>query len=739
MYVGESESLGEWHITASTPAGQVDITRVRGITTQIKSLSWTDPFGPATASLSFPSLTLLDALGEGDLWWFRPGTDIDVSWSVGAADSPDLLRRSVRWEGYIAGESVSLSDTGGEVSVTCKGALRMAENTVLMPEYPMRPWPFEHAIGHALDRARLANGERFAEMAVEWPSWWDVKYVHDPDAQWYVQPLHVRDGDLWSGQVTRNTGEGEDALSYITDVLTSLEVERGEFTLMLDPGRRPVLRFREHSGSRHTAMIDAVTPGFSYDGSADYEARADVVYGSGRTLTGVSFSNMHIGADGRAFYVPFAHNPRSWPPTQAGSADRLRREIKLTFFEGLSPQQAARQARLYRKRFATAGHVGTVTLTTDPYVLASDGRRLLVPRHTLVAGDRLRVLHYRGVDSGMMFHITEATHDVEVGTTQLQVDSAVRDYVTSDEIRLKGRDSLDTRFSLATGQFNVSVRDKLLPWDENSGYLPKAAKALFDEGAGSAATEQNDYVFPWEEWTTAHPPSDPEWASCYVKIPPATADLATNWNNSGATTPTSEQLQLSQAGSAQLFQVMAVGADGRVMKVPFHVSIYMNTTVTASAMPKLNNRGWVHPLFPAVTEGPYPFFPGAFEQLNEDGTRPVNYQFNVVAEGAGPVASFGGPRAPAGYWPGQAPKDFFTTPEAPTGLLSVEDAFSWDIAGFQTGFAPERNDNTFATAGQFGVMIYCESVWDGDNGELVVRDQPVYFIGRVFRKPPGLA
>lgn len=730
--VADTSAAGDWRITVRTSRGATDITQVRGAVTQIQQVTWTDPFGPATAVLQFPNLSLLDAPGQGDLHWWRPGADVDIVWSA-QGYATGLVRTELRWEGYLAAEAVSLSDGGGRVELTCKGALRMADNTVLMPEYPQRPWPFEYAIEHALDRCRAANGYRFGKMRVEWPEGWDLRYMRDPDANWWMEPLRVRNGDLWSGMVTRETGTGDQALtSYIAGLLTSMHTERGMFTLMLDDGRIPVLRFRPHTGSRHTAAIDAVAPGFAYDGSNDYEARTDAVFGSGRGLDGIAFSNMQFdAARGTAFYLPFAHNPRQYPASKTDPL-RLRRDVKLDFYDGLSQRQADEVAEQYRRRFATSGHTGTVTLSTDPWLAMEDGTVVAVPRHTLVAGDRLRVYHFRGTSTGALLHISEVEHNLESGTTTLQVDTQVRDYMTTEEMRLRGRDALTSSMSLTTGQYNVSVRDQMLPWGPESGYLPVKAEPLFSDTAMLPTGDISDYQFPWDAMTASHPPKDPLWESCYVKIPAAGPDLAKNWNRPSASHPATLML-LSQAGTAQLIQIMAVDRDGARMRVPFHVSFYLNESTSAGDMPKLNNRGYDIPLWPGVTEGPYPFFPGAWESINKDGSLPNDRQFVVPAEGAGPVGSYGTHDAPAGYWPGYKPDG-----DIPTGMLVIEDGFSWDIANFDKDFNPyDASKNSFETAGIFGVMIYCDGEWDEATGAVKQRERDVYFIGRVFRKPPG--
>jgi hypothetical protein len=736
----DTEVNGAWSVLVHTSdRGLVDITSVRGALTEIKSMSTTDPFGPAAASLVFPALTMLDSIGEGDLSWWRPGAGIDIVWS---SESVRIAgpRSEVRWEGYIAGDSSSMSDSSGTMEMTLKGALLGCDNTLAMPEYQQRPYTFEYAVQRQLDKCR-ANGVHIGELVVRWPQWWSKRYVPGTGDQWWMVPVGVSEGDLWTGMVTRETGQFEPAMSnYINGLLQSMHTEQGQFTLMLDPGRVPVLMHRDRTSPQADCEIDLITPGVAIDLSCDYETKANVVYGSGRGLDGIAFSNMQFYANGgQAYYTPFAYHPSVHPPRPAHIGSHagipIRREVSLKFYEGMSPLEAARASELYRQRFSAAGWTGQINMTTDPYVESPDGSRTTFPRHALQAGDSIRVPHLFGRQAGALFHVTQASHDIAGGRTTLTVDTVFRDRLTSDEVRLRGRDALTDAVTLTTGQYTPNVRDQMLPWGPDSGYVPVTSRLLFDDAARDDQVRGMDQ-FPWEEATLSRPPSDPRWESSYVRIPAADReDLRNNWNCPERDVR-STVIQLAQAGSIQLLQVMAVDRSGRRMKVPFHISFYMNHSVTAADMPKLDGMDWAHPLF-GVKVGPYPFFPGAWEQINTDGSKPANGQLVVPAPNAGMIAGWGTQTVPAGYHPGDPRQG-----QEPTGLLSVQEAFSWDVAGFQKDFNPYQGaENSFVApnkgSGIAGVMIYCDSEWDERSKSLVPRDRDVYFIARLFRAPPG--
>lgn len=772
---------GWWSVTVEPVGSQpLDITVVRGIATEISSIGFTDPFGPSTAQLVFPSLTMLDSIGEGDLHWWKPGNRVTVLWRANQISKTSLVRDEVRWEGYIAGEQSSMADSGGRLSMTLKGALRAMDNRILMPLHLQRPLTFEGAIALAVRRSRSRLRPSFEQVRMQWPEWWSLRYTADIAAQkpWLV-PLGFMDDDpepRWTGMVTRETGQFEQALtSYVQGLLGSMFTDRGQFTLMLDPGRVPVLKHRDRFISSATFEIDIATPGVACELACDYETKVSVVYGRGRALDGTAFSNMNIDSSGSSYYEPFAYHFTAYPDREGNAyaaRGSLRRDVALTFYEGMSPEEAASAAGKFARRNAVAGYTGSITLTSDPYVETPDGLRLTMPRHTIMAGDTVRLRHFQGRDPGAVFHITEASTDVMSGTTTLTVDTVFRDFLTSEEVRLRGRDALTTTMSLTTGKYQPSIRDQLLPWQHDSGFIPYTGIEVL-KPARSPEQSPDDPIgtegepFPWTATIAQRPPSDPFWRKSYIHIPPAQtwpaanaqgANVSTfdgNWSRRNSS-EAKHLVKLSQAGSIRLLQIVAVDADGAQMNVPFHVSFYYNHAVAARDMPRYDAAipPFEHPLFPGAKTGFYPFFPGAWEEYNVDGTKPLpgDRQNRFPAEGSGFIqqASFGTYYVPAGYYPGDPRNDG----AVPTGMLSIESPFAYDVEQFQsTMFNPALPYNPDATspsegnsfydtqgnpaAGFVSVMIYCDSMWDEDQEKLVVRNKDVYFIGRAFRAAPG--
>src|SRR6185503_8239267 len=172
----------------STDGRNVDITTVRGVPTMITSFSSADPFGDASAVLSFPGITPLDDMDSIELRrWLRFYSDIDIYWAPatpapGNADPVDLVidpatnranltapyTNAVKvWEGYIA--SMAFNDESG-LEVSCQGALFQVDRYKAKPFFPNRPWPLEALIAeqfdlvHRMDPGGTGAGDRAAHL-----------------------------------------------------------------------------------------------------------------------------------------------------------------------------------------------------------------------------------------------------------------------------------------------------------------------------------------------------------------------------------------------------------------------------------------------------------------------------------------------------------------------------------------------------------------------------------------------
>lgn len=705
---------GHWTVTARPPRhAPVDITVVRGVPTVIGEYSFADPFGPKDLTLTFPRVTALDKPGEGDLWWLRPFTDIDVRW-VGAV--PGTADDWV-WEGYM----LSFSDALGarSKSVTCVGAMLQLDNYLAVPEYLSRPLPYELAILRQFHRSDL----RMAHPRIEWPAGWSTVYTPRKGAQPWEIPAGVSAGVKWTAMLTRQTGSWDTALtSYISQLLAAMYTPTGQWTLHLDPGRVPVLRLRQllHEANDQTLVIDVAAPGLDGNLDGDYSQSTNAAYGQGTSLTGYAYSGMRVSTSGFVTtYEPLAVMRQVSDATDAhGWRDltRMRKEVVLQLQAGLNEVQARVVAQQHLERFAEPGITGSLTLSSDP---TRGGE--VYPRQLVRAGQHLQLRGYHGRRAGILLHITETRTDPEKGTVSLTVDSKFRDALTVAEVRLRGRDSLSVVRGLIAGQYQPPVPDQLYPWSygEGSGYLPSGptwnALRLFAKVA--------DTPFPWTPITTARPPRAPAWAHCYAHIGPASPNANRNWARI-ALTPGSETgypVRMAQAGTVRLIQVVALDRNGNVLPVPFHVGLYMSSSVSYTAMPMLPTAlEAAHPPYKGGQH--YPFFANAFEQYDAAGQR-LNPDPNNAVESAGLVRVWGTEAQPAGYWPGDKTA-------AATGLLVDETQWSFDVSGFsEAQFDPYSRARNLSNpkAGKLYWMIYCDAQGSQD----------VYFVGRIFRAEPG--
>ena len=709
---------GQWRVLVSVPGrGSTEITFVRGAPITVGSMVTTDPFGPATAELVLPQVTMLDELGSGELWWAVPDADVDIVW-----DDEDPAVESYTWQGYFSSFDWNHDESSGALSIGCTGAMRQLDNYLAKPEYLARPITFEHAITRQF-RSGDKPGLRVAGATVQWPKWWEYRYRKRENQKWYMRPQGIADGDRWTGMLTRDTGSWNPALTgYVQALLSGMWTEVGQWTLQLTASRTPVLYHRTlmHVADEDTWRVSLLWPGVTANFSADYSQRLNVAYGVGRSLAGLTFSGMNVSPDGRiTSYSPFAASPAVEPESPTSNPRRdvsvMRREAQIDFFEGLTPESATDVARSQLHKFADPGIVGTLTLrNVDP---TRNGK--LLPRQLIRAGANIQVDGLFGRFPGMVLHVTQAAVDAESESVELTLDSRFRDRLTVDEVRKRGRDSLQVARQLITGRYQPNIPDQLLPWNYNkgSGFAPLKAKDLFEGAPG-------DLAFPWEEWTRQRPPKNKAWRDCYIRVRKANhsnADL--NWNRPASRNWPAAKLRLSQAGTIRMLQFAAFDRHGNIKKVPFHVSIWALPNAKASEAPRIPKNYTVPNRL--YKEGQYyPYVKNGWEDYKVDGTR-IDGRGSDTGLMGGPslLIAYGNYWEKAGYWPYSSQEPGVQ----PTGLLVDETPLSYDGTITTSDFDPVRNDNTFAKSATFTVLIFCDADTSG----------PTFFLGRLFRSEYG--
>jgi hypothetical protein len=729
---------GYWRIIITTPSGLAhDVSMFRGIPVTIGDFAFSDPFGALSMSLEFPQITIFDRLGDGDLDWAVKGSDLDVQWE---GDLPPnypfgttingVWTPSWRWEGYLTTFNWASEAGSGSMSIQAKGCGYQMDNFLAKPEYLTRPLPYEVAIARQFsDKTRPSL--QLQQMKITFPSWWQTKYTPVAGAPGYMVPSGVNSGDNWTGLVTRATGSWDPVLtSYIQQMLSSMYTRRGRWTIDFVQNRQPVMFHRDYMTvpDAATVVIDPVLPDVSINLSEDWEQSLTTVYGQGSSLSGVSYTGMQVSLDGTVTsYAPLAANHQVYP-TQASNGWLNKRvmakEVSIQMQTGLDPNDAAQVGRAHLAMFSDPGLTGTITLGVDPIM---NGRPL--PRHLVRAGMSIHIPGLFGRMNGVLLHVVSSNHSLD--KTTLTVDSKFRDALTVNEARLRGKDSLSVNRMLVGGGYTPPITDQLVPWNyaNGSGYLPLESLRLF---RGMPA----DTTFPWESWTTSHPPSSASWGNCYIKVGKTTVPnvAANNWAAAYVATNQKDAagkplgkgyalpIRVSQAGTARMLQIAAYDVNGRIMRVPFHVSLYTMRAANTLSMPQIPADQAA--MFPPYKAGDkYPYVRDGWEQIKADGTKD-NPQIPHPTDSVGLIRAWGTFYDKAGFYPGS-----YASGDQPTGMMIDENQWSWDLTGilpFNFMDSAAKNQAKVG-AGMVYLMVYCDA--QGPT-------QDVYFAGRIFRVEP---
>jgi hypothetical protein len=725
----DTSQAGKWILLVRPPAvkvGPVNLTSFRGFPVQISSFSFSDPFGPGSLEFTVPGVSAFEQLGVGDLTWAVKHADVDLIWHGDLppnypAGRHELLGQVIpgfAWEGYIT--TFGISSEGG-LQIQAKGAMLQLDNWLAKSEYTARPLPYEWAISRQFSNKPAL---RLMPLRIVWPSWWNRTYQPVAKAPSWMIPAGVKKNQKWSALVTRETGSMDPVLtSYIQSLITAMYTERGRFTLALDIHRQPVIHHQDFVTAPNSGSLEVnpAAPGVKFDLSTDWEQCLTDVYAQGTSFNGVTYSGMQVSNDGSTTYYQPAASLRQTYPTLVTNGwfdrDVMPKEVMIEMQQGLDSDDAAIVARAHLSRFSDPGMTGTVTLNTDPTLGGEPVSRFLVR-----AG---MSLHLSGIGGkGVMAHITESTANLESGEVSLTIDTKFRDALTVQEVRTRGRDALAISRALVAGQYRPAVPDQMMPWSyaEGSGTIPSnnvlSAVPLF-RGMPQFTP------FPWAAWTKAHPPKDRRYRSCYMRIGPASSNATKNWTfmangwKDGGGTP----IHMSQAGTIRLLQVAAYDRNGRVLKVPFHISFWYLGGVNANTMPSIPvEQARLFP--PYLANQRYPFVKDGFEQILASGEAAGRNDPNSF-QSASPVRIYGTYNEKAGYFPGSSGAG-----DAPTGLLVDETQWPYDLTGnAHSTWDQYTIEKNFANsrAGNLYVMIYCDAQ----------QDQEVFFIGRMFRTEPG--
>lgn len=740
-----SESLGgrfQLVVSKLSQGGKsVDVTTFRGVPTSLDSFSNADPFGDSTATFTFPRITMFDDLDSVEIGsWLGDYSNVDLYWVPAQPRNdtlypneppiinaltglPDVITplslvqildgvrhpigvaRIKVWEGYIASMEFSSDETAANLQIQCQGALFQVDRYLQKPFYPRSPWPLESLIKDCFDHGRKPH-LRTQPLKIEWPAGWAKKVPKYAKGTSSVYIPVATPGANWTGYTTRNTGGWDRTLTgFVQDQLAVMltdatcgvtpgnqwTVQHQRATGLYTPGRQPVLQLRDRF---RTPDFDlwVGTPGVEISVTRDTTQANNIIYGDGTGVDGSVWRNAVISNDGsRTDYLPLAASRDIYPANgnPAFSKAQFASEGYNKYGTGFGQDQAQRAAAESLQRDEQPGWAGSITLKTDPSTT--------LPRWLIRAGMVVRVKGFMGTgDAGFPMHIASVQANPEQGSVQLTVDSRFRDLLSVEEAMVRTRDPLTPSKMLQTGRASVMIEDIQAPWDytAGSGYVPRPSKGFFDY---LPLTD----TFPYTDWSTKHPPLHyPSW---YVKVNANAPTRKARW-----TTPV--PILTSEKGSIARTEFFVTDVYGRLLKIPFHISIYY-INVTVAAMPYDAN-------------GPSPFIKGAFESVNPDTGQPWPSTYHL-APNKGMIIGWGHYGQAAGFSPGRE-----SDGGQPTGLLVDESGWTYDNSsqsnmhgGYDPNLLPGKREPNSAIS--LFASFYAEY------------SEPVYFMGRLFKQEQG--
>lgn len=723
LAVRTSGQGGVFRIFWRPPGGKrKEVTFFRDVPTQINQLSTTDPFGDATAALTFPAITGFDRPGTGDISWLVPWSDVDIVYYDQSGAPTNYV-----WEGFMVSEEIA----GSGLQVQLKGALYQLDNFLAAPFFPQYPVPYERLIADAFDPKKHPS-LRTSPLKIEWPANWN-KFVPrraEPLYLNFLRPYGVRPGQKWTERTTRNTGGWDPLLTSFVQTLLSVMYtdDGGQWTVYKRTGRVPVLQVRPALRYPTSSTLEVFygAPGVEVSFSRDFTQSANVIYGAGTDLQGTTFSGQQVTPDGMTtYYEPFAALPQIYPAKATNPrllTHLARKESRLSFPNGMDEQSARDVAATQLMRFADPGFVGNITLSADPLLGGTPFSRLLIK-----AGQTILLRNFRRTD--VLFHISSASINVENGTAELTVDTKFRDALTTAEVRARTRDALDPVRMLQVGKYSVTVQDEIMPWSYSSGSGVVPSDPATYDATMLFRTMPAGIQFPWTEWTTKHPPKNKSYAKYYIPLGKVSTNANNNWTgiSRDGKKVAAIPIRMSQSGQIRLSQFAAYDRDGYPVPVKFHVSLYSSSGTNYLSMPKIPAKynkkfGPEGKAASYLADQRYPFYPGAFENQNPDGTVTDN-PGQLVAQGTDLVIGWGNYYEPGGYSPGMK-----SAGAHKTGRIVDEQVWEFSTINdpaFNKYSVVETMNHKYA--GFLYLMIYCDDHVDDD----------VYFLGRLFRQEPG--
>lgn len=299
------------------------VTFFRDVPTQITQLTYADPFGDATAIITFPQVTGFDSVSS--VPWLREFTQIDIyrypctttQWWPGEelvvnplTNQRNLYLHTKRqdgtpvepmWEGFI----VSIVPTPTGTTVQCQGALYQLDYYYAKPMMPARPRSVESQIYRYFNRAY--RGLYTQNLQIEWPDGWSRVYTQTEWDEAYslsgkdvngrympvdlITGASIGPGHTVTGYMTRYTGSWDKILTgYVQGQLSYMYaapesgdtlIRGDQWTITKRPGRKPVMWLRQQA-REHTCEVWYGQPGVEAQLTRDGTQVTNVMFAEGR-------------------------------------------------------------------------------------------------------------------------------------------------------------------------------------------------------------------------------------------------------------------------------------------------------------------------------------------------------------------------------------------------------------------------------------------------------------------------
>lgn len=722
-------------IFASCPGkAPTEVTFFRQAPATLQTFSFADPFGDSTCQIKFEQITPFDDISSSELWFLRPWTNYEIyyvpvgdkytpSSSMDPLDIPvniegihqatttpefpvpnvpagmaplQYSKKELMWEGH----SVSYSVDNDGVTIQLQGALFALDRFLAKPKYPERPVVAEKLLIDAFEPYQ--RGLKTKPLKIEYPQGWKLTYNYTEVTPY--TPMGWKQGALWSGVATRNTGAWDKLLTnYVQNVIGIMYTpERcgvttgNTWTIRKDPNRQPVLHVRDRFRPPDFEIWYG-SPGMEVSLTQDGMNITNVIYGEGTGWEGAKWSNTNI-ENGVTTFEPVAYDGSVYPYTERprDSYSNPPSEVMINFGDGITLDMAKDAGLGILARDGMPGWAGTIKLQINP---------LEINRWMIRPGMVVNLRGFAGMQDGIRMHIAEVTCEPLEHDVTLQVDTKFRDLLTLEQMNARVKDPITPVKLLQVNRRSLMIDDLAAPWDYSagSGFIPRDSVELF---RNKRAVD----TFPYRELTMKYPPK--RYPQYYVEVAATAGQSKRRWSYD-------VPILMSQSGTIRRIELICVNKDGVIVQRRFHISIYRNGGTKANTE---NGEEYISSIsLPHTGEDYSPFTENHFFPTAPNG-QPWG-PGNFYEPDSSFLIGWGNGESYAGYWPGNSDK----AEALPTGMFVDEAVWAFDMTqnpDWNVSYDPSTTQRD--TAKMLYAKIYTDRYYED-----------LYFLGRLYRVEPG--